>query len=152
MFEKWFKDPTHEFLHLVRAMENKYKQDYRLLRNLEGDLELYQYKNKRNFYTALALTWGAIWYNESSKNPLPTIRKFGLFFGTHRSFRLYLYSCSIIYASCWIPYNIKVRKTMDKIKDTDAIRSSIRYNNYIIDGPQQLDFASSKIMPWKSMN
>jgi hypothetical protein len=152
MFENPFKDHSEDFIELVRKMENKYKQDYRLLRNLEGDLEYHQTNTKNKFYLSLAVTWGTIWYKQCYGTPVPFFRKFGRVFGTHRVFRLYSYSFAALYSFFWIPYNSKVLTTIKKIEDTDKIRSSGDYENFLVDGPQQLDFSSQKIMPWKSIN
>ena len=144
-------DQTENFHKLIHTMQVKYRNQYTQFASLEGDMETLKEMTTKKFSVSLAAIWGTIWWKQSFGTPIVLFRQYGRLFKTHRVFRMYSYSLVALYAYFWVPYNRKLAMTMHKIRDTDKIKSSRLYNNFLVEQPQQT-FESGKVMPWRSIN
>ena len=148
MIKNIWKDRRHEFYDLIRGMQVKHRNQYRLLGNLKGDVESSYSNRQKIFGFSLAVTWSTIWYKQAVGTPVILFRQYGRFLKTHRTFRLYGYSFLALHTALFAPLNRQIEATMMNIRDTDRIRNSVRYNNFEVTASQETD-QNNTVMPWQ---
>ena len=141
-------DRRHEFYDLIREMQVKHRNQYRLLGNLKGDVEHSHSNRQKIFAVSLAAVWGTIWYKQSVGTPIILFRRYGRVLKTHRTFRMYGYSILALHMALFAPLNRQMEVTMKKIRDTDRIRNSANYSNFEVTASQETD-QNNTVMPWQ---